>query len=142
MEAFFKFNPEGDETVLEFGVVEECDRFRNVAVVADGLVEIEDGVQSVLFAPGYEVRDELEHAVAVVIRGIFHDNLVESETDVVEPIGGDPDDVLFGDVAFKVFEIADGERQFPFVGKDVETFVVCEPSADAHAAGEAGEAFR
>ena len=133
MPAPFDLQPEIDEALLERGVFQQGDRFGDVAVVADRLVEVQYGVQTVFPTPAEKFVDFPEERFARDSRRGFQHDLIESEADVIHPPRGDSSDILFGDVAFEVLHVADGDGVAPRFREHVETFVIGQPPADAHA---------
>ena len=140
--AALELEPERHKTVLQALVVQQLNLLLDVAVVADGLVEVEHHVEVVLLAPANEVVDLLERPFAIFPGCLLEDNLVEAEADVVEPHRLDVRDVLLRNVRIKVLQVADGDLQATVLGEDVEPLVVREPAADAHAPRETGPVLR
>ena len=132
-EMAFEGEPEVDEAILELGGVEEGDILGDVAVVADGLVEIEDRREAGRMAPADEAVQQRQDALAVDAGTLLQDKLVEAQADVVEAQRGDVVDVGLGDVGVEVLEVADGEDKALGQRQDIEALVVGEPAADAHA---------
>ena len=133
VEAALDLQPERHEAVLQLGRVEELHLLRDVAVVADRLVEVEDGVDLVLAAPADELH-ELPHRPLTVLAGrLLEHDLVEAEADVVEAPHLDALHVALGDVRVEVGEVALRDVEALVLGQHVEPLVVREPAAHAHA---------
>ena len=78
-------------------------------------------------------------AFAIDSRFLLQHHLIEPETDMVHSQRGDVVDVALCDVGVEMFEISDGERKAAFHRKHIETFIVGEPSSDAHSVHESLE---
>ena len=83
MPAPFDFPPEGDETLLQRGILEQGDRFGDIAVVADRLVEVEHHAEVIFPAPAEKFADFPEYRFPPDARSGFQYNLVEAEPDMV-----------------------------------------------------------
>ena len=136
VEAALDLKPERHETVLQLGRIEQLPLLRDVAVVADRFVEVEDGVDLVLAAPADELHELPHRPLAVLAGRLLQHDLVEAKADVVEAPHLDASHVAFGDVRVEVCEVALRDVEALVHGQHVEPLVVRKPPAHAHADGE------
>ena len=135
----FQLQPQSDETLLERLILQQRNRFGDVAAVADCLVEIQHDMQMIFSTPVEKLLDLPENRFPPDSRRGFQYDLIESEPDVIHSPGGDPPDVILGDVALKVFQISNRDRMTPRFRKHMKSLVIGQPAADSHSAAESGK---
>ena len=127
--------------VLQLGALEQLHGLLHVAVVADGLVEVEDDAEAARLEPPAEAVQQAEDLLAEDAGALLQHALVEADADVVEAHRRDVLRVRLRQIRAEVLEVADREPRPPRLRQDVEALVVREPPAEAHAAAEIGERF-
>lgn len=142
MEPPFKFHPERDETPFQFRIVQQRHRFRNIAIVADRLMQIQHNIQTVCFTPADKLRDPCENTVPVPVRRLLQYDLIKSEPDMIHAVRCNAGHIRFCDIGVKMLKIADRKLEFPLLRQHVEPLVIGQPSADPHPVRKTGEPLR
>ncbi|OPZ08206.1 MAG: hypothetical protein BWZ07_03195 [Alphaproteobacteria bacterium ADurb.BinA280] len=141
MVAPFKFEPQRNEAILQALVVQKLHRLLNIAVIADGLVQIEHHIHACALAPLNKGVNERKGPLAIAAGLFFQHNLVEAQAYVVHAEGRDVAHVIFANVGLKMLEITRRQRPAPFVRQHIEALVVGQPAANTHAMLKARKCF-
>ena len=132
MPAPFTFQPERNETVLQVVIIQQLYGAGHIAVIPHGFMQVQHAAQLIFPAPADEVIQQAECPFPVLVRLLLQHDLIEAHPDMIHAEGGDVRHIIFRDITFKMFVVADGQQHFPFFRQDLKTLVVGQPAADAH----------